>query len=59
MSKIVGKEKVDYFSKKMNQLVSGVWLHVLLADIRVEGCSVPIRYIHNTTQRKRGKEKNE
>ncbi len=37
MSKIVGKEKVDYLSKKTNQQVSGVRLHVLQADVRVEG----------------------
>ncbi len=37
MSKIVGKEMVDYLSRKSNQQVTGIKLHIIRPDNRVEG----------------------
>ncbi len=45
MSKIVGKEKVDYLSKKTNQQVNGVRLHVLQPDNKVEGYAAEAVFI--------------
>lgn len=46
--KLVGRESVDYTSKKTNEQVEGLKLHVLAAkgsNKRVEGCAVETIWI--------------
>lgn len=43
--KILGKQRIDYFSKKSNKQVTGVSLHVVGEDSRVEGMAVETIYV--------------
>lgn len=45
MVKIVGKQNVDYVSKKTNQQVTGITLHVIGPDSRVDGMAVETVFI--------------
>lgn len=42
---IIGKQRVDYVSKKTNQPVVGLTLHVVGEDTRVEGMACETIYI--------------
>ena len=42
---VIGKGKVDYVSKKTNQQVSGVTLHVTREDKNVDGLAVETIFI--------------
>lgn len=46
---VVGKEKVDYFSKKNNKQVTGLKLHVVGNDDRVEGMSCDSIYVSSAS----------
>lgn len=43
--KVLGKQRIDYVSKKTNNPVNGISLHVCGEDSRVEGMSVETIYI--------------
>lgn len=45
MMKIVGKQAVDYISKKTNQQVTGVTLHCVGENGRVEGMGVETLFV--------------
>lgn len=48
--KIVGKQSVDYVSKKSNQPVVGLTLHVTGTDNRVEGLACETIFISEKSQ---------
>lgn len=43
--KVVGKQAVDYISKKTNQPVVGVTLHTVGEDSRIEGMAVETIFV--------------
>lgn len=43
--KVVGKQNVDYMSKKTNQQVTGITLHIIGQNSRVEGMAVDTIFV--------------
>lgn len=43
--KLVGKQRVDYISRKTNQQVTGVTLHCIYDNERVEGTAVETLFV--------------
>lgn len=50
IKKLVGKQNVDYISKKTNQPVVGVSLHVVGEDSRVEGMAVETIFVSKKSE---------
>lgn len=49
--KLVGKQAVDYVSKKTNNPVTGVSLHVVGEDSRVEGMAVETIFVSTKSEK--------
>lgn len=47
---IIGKQNVDYVSKKTNQQVTGITLHVIGEDSRVEGMATETVFISSKSE---------